>query len=267
MQIIGIVNVTPDSFSDGGAHEDHRAAIDHALRLEDAGADILDIGGESTRPGAETISADRELRRVMPVIEAVAARSDARLSIDTRKPRVAEAAVAAGAAIWNDVTALRFSPDSLSTAVRLGCEVILMHMQGDPQTMQLAPAYSDVVSEVKHFLDGRIRACEAAGIARDRIIVDPGIGFGKAVRHNVALLKDLEAFTTLGVRCLLGASRKRFIAELDRDGPAGERIGGSIASALRAASAGFGFVRVHDVEATRQALAVAAAIAPDAGGG
>ncbi|NRA30466.1 MAG: dihydropteroate synthase [Parvularculaceae bacterium] len=260
MKILGIVNVTPDSFSDGGLHFQTQQAVDHALRLEDEGAHILDIGGESTRPGAPTVPDDQELTRVLPVIEALAGRVEATLSIDTRKPKVVQAAVAAGAGLWNDVTALRYAEESVEVAAKLGCDVALMHMLGEPGTMQQDPTYSDVVSEVKEFLEERMATCEQAGIARDRLIIDPGIGFGKTLDHNLALFRELETFTDLGVRTLLGASRKRFIAALDRASDAADRVGGSLAAALRGAQAGFTHVRVHDVAATRQALAVASAI-------
>lgn len=263
MKILGIVNVTPDSFSDGGRFARAQDAIDQALRLEDEGADILDIGGESTRPGSDRVSEADEVARVLPVIEALSPRISAAISVDTMKPRVAEAAVGAGASVWNDVTALRFAEDSLATAARLGCDVILMHMQGEPGTMQTAPAYEDVVTEVREFLESRVAAAVAAGLRRDRIIIDPGIGFGKTLDHNLSLFRHLEAFTSIGAGAILGASRKRFIGTLDRGGAAGDRVGGSIASALRAQVAGFTHVRVHDVAETRQALAVAKAIAGD----
>ncbi|NNU17336.1 dihydropteroate synthase [Parvularcula sp. ZS-1/3] len=261
MKIFGIVNVTPDSFSDGGRFARCEAAIDHGLRLVEEGADVLDIGGESTRPGAVPVSVEEELDRVLPVIEGLSSRSDARISIDTRKPEVARAAVEAGASIWNDVTALRFSQESVGAAADLGCDLVLMHMQGEPGTMQQEPRYADVVSEVQSFLKERIETCETAGISRGKIILDPGIGFGKALEHNLALLQNLESFRQLGCDLMMGASRKRFIAALDRQGDADARVGGSIAAALRAQAAGWHWVRVHDVEATRQALAVARAIA------
>ncbi len=206
---------------------------------------------------------DEERRRVLPVIDALESRTSARISVDTRKPAVAAEAVAAGASIWNDVSALTHAEDSLEIAARLTCEVVLMHMQGDPQTMQSAPAYGDVVAEVIATLGDRIAACERAGIVKSRLIADPGIGFGKTRDHNLALLRALERFEALGTRRLLGASRKRFISSLDREGEADTRIGGSIAAALRGAEAGFEWVRVHDVAATRQAIAVHRAIRPD----
>ncbi len=258
-RIMGVVNVTPDSFSDGGRFVSAEAAVDHAMRLVSEGADVLDIGGESTRPGAETVPAQEEMDRVLPVIEGVVARTPTPVSVDTRKPAVARAGVAAGARIWNDVSALTFEEKGVSVAASLQCEIILMHAQGDPQTMQDAPAYGDVVEDVLAFLAARIEECLVAGVDRSRIMVDPGIGFGKTLAHNVALLKALDRFVDLAPT-LLGASRKRFIAGLDREGPAAMRLGGSIAAALAGAAAGVAMVRVHDVAETRQALAVFDAI-------
>ncbi|GGY51315.1 dihydropteroate synthase [Parvularcula lutaonensis] len=260
MQIFGIVNVTPDSFSDGGETLDPGRAIAHGLSLVEEGADVLDIGGESTRPGAEPVPVEDELRRVIPVIDGLVREVGVPLSIDTRKPEVAEAAIGAGASIWNDVTALRFGGENAPLAAKLGCHVCLMHMQGEPGTMQQEPRYNDVVSEVYRFLESRIATCARAGIPKERIIADPGIGFGKTLEHNLALFREMERFAELGTRTLLGASRKRFIAALDRDGPASERLGGSIAASLRGLEAGFTYTRVHDVAATRQALAVARAL-------
>ncbi len=258
--LMGIVNATPDSFSDGGRYLDPRDAVAHALRLADEGAAILDIGGESTRPGAEPVDLDEELARVIPVIEGLKGKTKARLSVDTRKPEVARAAVAAGASIWNDVTALTYSPESLKAAAALDCDIVLRHAQGDPRTMQDRPHYDDVVGEVGAFLAARLEAAAAAGVSRARLILDPGIGFGKTVGHNLALLANIPRFAALGAPLLVGASRKRFIAALDRPGEAAERLGGSLAAALAAASGGAAILRVHDVAATRQALAVAAAI-------
>jgi dihydropteroate synthase len=257
---MGILNVTPDSFSDGGHFLDPTAAIAHALKLADDGADILDIGGESTRPGADEVVVDVELARVIPVIEGLRARLSTPLSIDTRKPDVARAAIAAGASMWNDVSALTFAPDSLATASALGCDIVLMHAQGDPKTMQNDPHYDDVVEEVLAYLAGRIDACVAAGISKSRLIVDPGIGFGKTVADNLALIANLRRFQKLGCPTLLGASRKRFISALDRNSPPGGRVGGSIAAALAGYAGGASILRVHDVAATRQALAVAGAL-------
>lgn len=258
--LMGVVNVTPDSFSDGGSFLDPSHAIEHGLKLVEEGAAILDIGGESTRPGAETVADAVELARVLPVIKGLAAQTAAALSIDTRKPAVARAAVEAGASIWNDVSALGFSGESLAVAASLSCRVVLMHAQGEPKTMQDNPRYGDVVDEVVADLARRIADCEAAGIDRSRIIVDPGIGFGKTLAHNLALIANLGRLSALGAPILLGASRKRFIAALDRQGPAGVRLGGSIAAALAGAAQGAAIIRVHDVSATRQALSVAFAI-------
>lgn len=258
---MGVVNTTPDSFSDGGRFLDPETAVRRGLQLAEEGAGILDIGGESTRPGAEPVSVKDELARVMPVIEGLAAKAEAVLSIDTRKPEVARSAVAAGATIWNDVSALTHAPDSLEAAADLSCDIVLMHAQGDPRTMQDHPHYEDVAEEIYAFLAGRIEACLKAGVAEKRLIVDPGIGFGKTLDHNLALFANLERFADLGRPVLLGASRKRFIAALDRDGPADDRLGGSLAAVLAGWRAGASIFRVHDVAATRQALNVAAAIA------
>ncbi len=259
--IMGIVNVTPDSFSDGGRFDGPQAAIDHGLQLVEDGADSLDIGGESTRPGAEAVSTEEELRRVMPVIEGLASKTQAALSIDTRKPEVARAAAAAGAVIWNDVSALTFDDASVATAAALDCDIVLMHAQGAPHTMQQDPSYTDVVHEVIGFLAARIELCAAAGIDRARLIVDPGIGFGKSADHNLALIANLEKFQRLGCPVLLGASRKRFISALDRQGPADQRLGGSLAAVLAGFARGVRIFRVHDVAETRQALKIAQAIA------
>lgn len=258
---MGVVNATPDSFSDGGRFLDPAAAINHALKLAEEGADILDIGGESTRPGADEVPVPEEIARTVPVIEGLRKKSPAaQLSIDTRKPEVARAAVAAGAAIWNDVTALTYAHESVETAAALGCGVVLMHAQGDPKTMQKDPRYDDVVEDVYAWLANRIEACLRGGIAEANIVVDPGIGFGKSLDHNLALLAGLSRFTALGRPVLLGASRKRFIAALDRDGPADERLGGSLAAVLAGLARGASIFRVHDVAATRQALTIASAI-------
>jgi dihydropteroate synthase len=261
VQIMGIVNVTPDSFSDGGRFLDAGAALEHARRLIAEGADILDVGGESTRPRAEPASEADEIARVVPVIAAVRRESDVRISVDTMKPPVARAAVAAGATMWNDITALSWSPQSLPTAAELGCEVVLMHMQGEPRTMQKRPRYNDVVAEVAAFLGARAEAALAAGVAREKIWLDPGFGFGKTPAHNLDLLRALPRIAALGFPVVVGASRKSWIAKLAKDGsPADQRLGGSIALALAAARAGARVLRVHDVAETKQALAVAAAI-------
>ncbi|MFC3079297.1 dihydropteroate synthase [Phenylobacterium terrae] len=261
--VMGIVNVTPDSFSDGGRYLDLEAALAHARRLIADGADILDVGGESTRPGSEPVSEAEELARVVPVIAALAAETDRPISIDTAKPAVARAAVAAGARIWNDVTALTGAPDSLETAAGLGCEIVLMHMKGEPRTMQREPHYDDVVAEVAAYLAARAEAAMTAGVAREKIWLDPGVGFGKhMVRHNLPLMAGLGEVVKLGFPVLLGASRKSFISALDPAAKAADqRLGGSIAAALAGAAAGVAAVRVHDVRETAQALKVWTAIA------
>ena len=258
---MGIVNVTPDSFSDGGRFLDVEAAVAHARRLIADEADILDIGGESTRPGAAPADEREEIARVVPVIEAVRRESDIPISVDTMKPAVARAAVAAGATMWNDVTALGWSSGSVATAAELGCEVVLMHMQGEPSTMQKRPRYGDVLGEVAAFLKSRAEAAIAAGVARERIWVDPGFGFGKTPSHNLALIRGLPQVAALGFPVVVGASRKSSIARIAGDkSRADQRLGGSIALALAAAKAGAAMLRVHDVAETKQALAVAAAI-------
>lgn len=258
---MGVINVTPDSFSDGGRFLAVDAAVAHGLDLIAQGADLLDIGGESTRPGADEVSADEEIARTVPVITALRAATDRPISIDTRKPVVAEAAVRAGADIWNDVTALSGDPHALGTAARLGVSVVLMHMQGQPQTMQVDPRYDDVVVEVCAYLGERAKLAMAAGVAREAISLDPGIGFGKTLDHNLALLSHLDALVGLGFPVVLGVSRKRFIQALDPSATEPtDRLGGSIAAALAGARAGVDVLRVHDVAQTAQALAVWRAI-------
>jgi len=258
--IMGIVNVTPDSFSDGGHFARTDDAVAHALRLSDEGADILDIGGESTRPGAAAVTVEDELRRVIPVIEKLAGKTAAALSIDTSKAAVARAAAAAGAEIINDVTALQGDDDMPRVAAESGCAVVLMHMQGTPRTMQLNPHYDDVVAEVAGHLAQRVAAAQAAGIGPERIAIDPGIGFGKTVEHNMQLITGLGRFAELGHPVLLGASRKSFLATLahcadveDRDLPT---------AVLTALGYGFGarLFRVHAVHANLQALRLAEAL-------
>ena len=251
--VMGVVNVTPDSFSDGGLHADTRQAVAHARRLIDEGADILDIGGESTRPGAAPVTLDEERRRVMPVLDALAGGS-VPVSVDTRKPELMRAAIAAGAAMINDVTALS-APGALEVVARAPVAVCLMHMQGDPGTMQANPSYENVVREVRDYLAVRIAAAEHAGIARDRIVVDPGFGFGKTVEHNLALLRALGEFRQLGVTLLAGLSRKAMLGKLTGREPQ-ERVHASVAAALAAVQNGAHIVRVHDVAATRDALAI-----------
>lgn len=260
-RVMGIVNVTPDSFSDGGQFYSAADGIEHARRMIAQGADILDIGGESTRPGATPVSEFDEILRVVPLIEAIRKASDIPISIDTMKPGVARAAIKAGATIWNDVAALRFSPQGPEVAAELGCEVVLMHMLGEPGTMQDAPRYDDVVAEVEAFLLARAFTAMAAGVAKEKIWLDPGIGFGKTLEHNLALLAALPRFVALGYPILLGASRKRFIAGIDPSADeASDRLGGSIAAHLVGAQAGVAAVRVHDVRETVQALEVLSAI-------
>jgi dihydropteroate synthase len=263
-RIMGILNVTPDSFSDGGRFYALEQAVTRGLAMIDEGADILDIGGESTRPGAQEISADEELSRIIPVITALRAQTrdrdvDITLSIDTRKSAVASAAIHAGADIWNDVTALSFSEGSLAVAADLACPVILMHAQGRPETMQDNPQYGDVVAEVCAYLKARADAAIAAGIEPRHIIVDPGIGFGKSLEDNLSLIGRLGAVKALGYDVLMGASRKSFIGRVDGS-VASDRLGGSLAAALFSLGQGADILRVHDVSETVQAMLVWRAI-------
>jgi dihydropteroate synthase len=256
--VMGVVNVTPDSFSDGGAWLDPDAAVARGRDLARQGADILDVGGESTRPGAEPVGATEELRRVLPVLEGLAA-AGPRLSIDTSKAAVAEAALRAGATIVNDVTALRGDPAMAALLAERDCDVCLMHMLGEPRTMQRAPRYDDVVDDVKAFLSERLELAVARGIAAERIWLDPGIGFGKTAAHNMELLRRLSELREIGRPLVVGTSRKSFIGKVDGSA-ADERLGGTIASSVLAAAEGAEVLRVHDVAEVRQALAVAAAI-------
>ena len=258
--VMGVINVTPDSFADGGLHFEPAAAIRHGHRLIEEGADILDIGGESTRPGAEPTGEAEERRRVLPVVAGLAG-SAVPLSIDTRRARIMVAALETGARIINDISALTFDPGSLEVAATSGAPVILMHSQGDPKTMQQAPSYDDAALDVFDYLAARVATCTTAGVPRDRLIVDPGIGFGKTVSHNVEILRGLSLYHGIGTPLLVGVSRKSFIARLSRGEPEGARLPGSLAAALAAVSAGAQIVRVHDVGETRQALAVARALA------
>ena len=258
-RIMGVANVTPDSFSDGGAFLDPARAIEHGRALLAAGAEIIDVGGESTRPRAEPISPAEEIRRIEPVVRGLAG-SGAVVSIDTRHAQVMDAALAAGARIINDVAALT-GAGSLAVAAKHDAAVVLMHMAGDPRTMQVDPRYDDPALDVLEFLQARIAACQSAGIPRERIAADPGIGFGKKDPHNLALLARLALFHGTGCAVMLGASRKSFISRLGGGcGGTGERLGGSLAAALWAASQGVQLLRVHDVAETRQALAIRAAI-------
>lgn len=258
-RVMGIVNVTPDSFSDGGAHDTVEAAVAHGLKLAEEGADVLDIGGESTRPGAEPVSLEEELRRVVPVIEQLAARTALPISIDTFKPEVMRAAVAAGAGLINDIYGLR-APGALEAAAELRVPVVLMHMLGEPQSMQDNPVYDDVVAEVHRFLAERIFAAEMAGIDKRRLILDPGFGFGKTTEHNLQLLAGLERFGEFGLPLLAGLSRKRSIGEITGRSVPAERVAGSVAAHLVAAQRGALLLRVHDVAPTVDALKVWAAI-------
>ncbi|MEG0194734.1 MAG: dihydropteroate synthase [Stenotrophomonas sp.] len=254
-RVMGIVNVTPDSFSDGGAHDTTEAAVAHGLKLVEEGADLLDIGGESTRPGAAPVSIDEELRRVLPVIEQLATRTSVPISIDTFKPEVMRAAVAAGAGMINDIFGLR-QDGALESAADAGVPVVLMHMQGEPGHMQADPQYDDVVSDVHGFLVQRLFAAEMAGIAKKNLLIDLGFGFGKSTAHNITLLARSERFLELGVPMLAGLSRKRSLGELTgRESPA-ERVAASVAAHLIAVQRGARIVRVHDVAATVDALKV-----------
>ena len=259
-RVMGIVNVTPDSFSDGGRHASTEAAIAHGLKLVEEGADLLDIGGESTRPGADEVPLEEELRRVVPLVEALAREVSIPISVDTSKPDVMRAAVAAGAGMLNDVYGLR-RDGALDAAAELGVPVVLMHMLGEPRTMQASPEYDDVVGEVHRFLAERIFACEMAGIDKKRIVVDPGFGFGKTTAHNLQLLVQLRRFTELGVPVLAGLSRKKTVGELTGREVPRDRVHGSVAAHLIAAQNGAAIVRVHDVAATVDALKVWNAVA------
>ena len=251
--IMGIVNVTPDSFSDGGQHATSEAAVAHALSLAAEGADILDIGGESTRPGAPAVSESEELARVIPVIEQLAGQTEAALSIDTQKPAVAEAAISAGAVIVNDIAANRTEPQMWKIVAATRAGYVAMHMQGTPQTMQDRPEYTEVVAEVRAFFEERLERFKKAGLNAEQVMFDPGIGFGKTVEHNLALLTGLERFTNMKRPLLVGASRKSFIGRLT-EAAVEDRLAGSLACACRAAEAGAAVLRVHDVKETNQAL-------------
>jgi dihydropteroate synthase len=251
--IMGVVNVTPDSFSDGGHHFDTGRAIEHARRLVGEGADLLDIGGESTRPGAAPVPLEEERRRVLPVLQALAG-GKIPVSVDTRKPELMREAIAAGADMVNDVGALA-APGALAAVAASPAAVCLMHMQGEPGTMQANPSYGDVVREVRDYLSGRVAEAERAGIPRDRIVADPGFGFGKNLEHNLALLRSFSALGALGVTLLAGLSRKAMLGKITGR-EAGDRVHASVAAALIAAQNGAHIVRVHDVAATRDALAV-----------
>jgi dihydropteroate synthase len=259
--VVGILNITPDSFSDGGDFLDPEAAARHAVAMLDEGAGILDLGGESTRPGSDPVSQEEELQRLIPVIERIrAVRPEAVISVDTYRADTATAALEAGARLINDVTALRGDPSMASVVEQAACPVILMHMQGEPRTMQNEPHYEDVVREVRDFLAQRAEHAISAGVRPENIIVDPGIGFGKNLEHNLALLRNLNALVDLGFPVLVGASRKRFIGEISGVRVARERVFGTVATTVLAYEGGASYFRVHDVRANREALAVAEAV-------
>jgi dihydropteroate synthase len=262
---MGVLNVTPDSFSDGGQYRQIDTAVGHGLRMVEEGAAIIDVGGESTRPGAEPVSVEEEIRRVVPVIERLRARTDALISVDTSKPQVMRAAAEAGAGLINDVRAL-CEDGALEAAVATPCAVCVMHMQGDPRSMQLAPHYGDVVNEVKAFLYERVKVCRAAGIAADRIVIDPGFGFGKTLEHNLQLLRHLRELRSeppeLDPPIMVGLSRKSIVGRLTGR-PSGERVYGSVALAVLAVINGARIVRVHDVGATVDALKTVVAVQGD----
>ncbi len=258
VKLMGVVNVTPDSFSDGGLYLDPGAAIAHGRELAQAGAAILDVGGESTRPGAAPVAVDEELRRVEPVVAGLAGAA-AEISVDTSKAPVAEAALDAGATIVNDVTALRDDPEMAALVADRGAGVVLMHMAGDPRTMQVSPEYGDVVAEVRDFLAARLVAAVAAGIDESRIWLDPGIGFGKTDRHNFELLRGLGELAKLGRPLVVGTSRKSFIGRADGS-RTDDRLGGTIATSILAATGGAAVLRVHDVRQMAEALDVASAV-------
>ncbi len=256
-KLMGVVNVTPDSFSDGGRYLDPEAAVRHGRELVRDGADLLDVGGESTRPGAEEVSAGEELARVLPVVEGLVGK--ATVSIDTSKVEVARAALDAGAAIVNDVTALRHDPEIAALCAEHEAGLVLMHMQGEPRTMQENPRYDDVVEDVKAFLAERMEVAVAAGVAEERIWLDPGIGFGKSLDHNLELLRRLDELRELGRPLVIGTSRKSFIGKIDGS-PVEQRLGGTIATSILAAAEGADVLRVHDVAEAAQAMKVASAI-------
>lgn len=259
--VMGVLNVTPDSFSDGGRFATVDKAVEHALHLEEQGADIIDIGGESTRPGAEPIDEEREISRVAPVIRRLRDLSDIPISIDTYKAATAEAALKAGADMINDVSACRFDTAMFHVLAEHHTPIVLMHMQGTPRDMQVNPHYDDCVSEIRTFLHGRIERCMAQGIDKSKILIDPGLGFGKRLADNLQILQRFDEFTSLGVPVVLAASRKGFIGMLhNSDKPADRRLGGSLAAALIGVLAGAAIVRAHDVEQTVEALKVVQAV-------
>jgi dihydropteroate synthase len=257
--LVGVVNVTPDSFFDGGLYFEPARAIDRALALAAEGADIIDIGGESSRPGSNPIPAKEEKKRILPVVEVLKQKNSVLISVDTTKAEVAEAALAAGADIINDISAGRFDPRMLPIAARSGAAVILMHMKGTPRTMQIAPHYDDVLGEVKAFLSERLEAAESCGLPRESILLDPGIGFGKLIDHNLILLNNLGALAELGRPLVVGISRKSFLGKILKV-EAQDRLEGTIAAAVVSILRGASLLRVHDIQAVKQAVAVAEAI-------
>jgi dihydropteroate synthase len=258
--VMGILNVTPDSFSDGNRYFDPLKAVEHALKMVEDGADIIDVGGESTRPGSEAVAPDEELRRVVPVIEAIAKRVAVPISIDTYKASVASAALNAGASIINDISGLKFDSDMAGVAAESGAYVIVMHIKGTPRDMQKDPVYSDLIEEVLDYLKESVRMAEAAGVERSRIIIDPGIGFGKTVDHNLQILKNLSDFRGLGLPILVGASRKTFIGKILDGAGTSERLEGTAAAVAIAVMNGADIVRVHDVKEMAKVVKVADAI-------
>jgi dihydropteroate synthase len=257
-KVMGVLNVTPDSFSDGGRYVSHGRALEHAEAMIEAGAAIIDVGGESTRPGAAAVSVEEELRRVIPVVEQLGRAGRVVVSVDTSTPQVIRAAAAAGATLINDVRGLQH-PGALEAAVSTDCAVCVMHMQGEPRTMQTHPEYADVVADVRAFLQSRVAACQAAGIGRDRIVIDPGFGFGKTVAHNLALVRRLPELVALELPVLLGMSRKSTIGVITGR-PDGGRLAGSLALAVAAVLRGAHIIRAHDVAETVDALKVAHAV-------
>jgi dihydropteroate synthase len=261
--VVGILNATPDSFFEGSRFPSASEAVERALQMEAEGADVIDVGGESSRPGSEPVPADVESARVVPIIEGIRKRSDVLVSVDTVKSAVAGEALAAGATIVNDISALRLDAAMAGTVAAANAYVVLMHMQGTPATMQKKPEYKDVVDEVHEFLAGRIRAAECAGIPRERVIIDPGIGFGKRLSHNLALLRNVERLTDLGPPVLVGASRKSFLGEI-LDLPAEDRLEGTLAVHAVAVARGADLIRVHDVKEGRRTADVARRLRPHA---
>ncbi len=259
-QVMGVLNVTPDSFSDGGRFFDAHRALDQAYAMVEAGAAIIDIGGESTRPGAEPVAEAEELRRIVPLVDALASKLPVPISVDTSKPLVMREAIAAGAGMINDVYALRQNGALEAVAATDGVALCLMHMLGEPRTMQQQPHYADVVEDVRAFLAQRVAACEQAGIKRTRMVLDPGFGFGKSAEHNLCLLKRLDALSVLGLPLLAGLSRKSMLGRILGDRPVEGRLHASVAAAVLAAAGGARIIRAHDVAATVDALAVVAAV-------